>query len=114
MIGPDDHWFTDRPTRTECCGRCRGTGTVTRAYALAPADRVVGAPCDAIRAFVIGSFDIATACEEASDIAKRSGEQVAFQFNGQCVVVGPGDSVSAVISRWWRRAYGMEPTRGSR
>jgi hypothetical protein len=107
---PDAKWFDERPHRTERCSRCGGCGTMDVAYALVPADaKVVGAPKGAICAFVVGSFDIFTACEEAADIARKSGSPVAFEFNGSCVVVRPKDDPGAIARRWYVKTYGETP-----
>jgi hypothetical protein len=102
-------WFDDRPRRTETCGRCGGCGTVELEYALAPTNRWIEAPDDAIRAFVVGSFDIFTACKEAADIAAVAHQPVAFQFNNQTVVVRPGDSPDAIARQWWQVEYNETP-----
>lgn len=108
---PDAKWFDERPRRTETCTHCRGHGKVEQPYALVLAEplAVRGAPNDAIRAFVCGSWDIFTACREAADIAARSGQPVAFEFNGSCVVVRPGADPGIVARRWWINTYNETP-----
>ncbi len=105
----DVTWFHERPRRTERCNRCHGTGHVDLGYALAAIDVVVGAPTDAIRAVVVGAYDIFTACREAADIARKSGQPVAFEFNGPCVVVRPDDDPVAVARQWWETVYHETP-----
>jgi len=106
----DRTWFEDRPKRTHPCPRCRGCGTIVEAYALAYWDEPLdGAPADALRAFVVGSFDISTSCREAADLARISGRPVAFEFNGQIVVVCGNDDPDQVARTWWLRHYGETP-----
>lgn len=107
----DAPWFKDRPRRTERCARCDGHGNVALPYALIDANGLVvpNAPEDAILAFVCGSWDITTACREASEIAKRAKRTVAFEFNGQTVALRPFDDPDTVMRRWWREAYGETP-----
>lgn len=109
MKNPDLHWFSDRPRRVKTCNRCGGCGTIDVPYTLAPTDRVIDAPNNAIRAFVVGSGDIFTACAEGVDIAKRSGDPVAFEFNGQTVVVTAKDDPERIARAWWFKAYNETP-----
>lgn len=104
-----DEWFDQRPRITETCPRCRGCGTIERAYALAPTDRVRDAPPDAIPAVVVGSFDIFTACNEAAAIATAAGIMVAFEFLDHTVVVRRGDDPETVARAWWHTQYGETP-----
>jgi hypothetical protein len=97
MAPADRVWFEDRPRRTHPCPRCRGCGTIVEAYALAYWDDPLdGAPADALRAVVVGSFDISTSCR-------------AFEFNGQIVVVCGNDDPDQVARTWWLRQYGETP-----
>lgn len=110
MSNPDRKWFDERPERTLTCPRCKGCGTITDGYALAPTDRaVLDAPNEAIRAYVRGASSIFDACAEAADIAKRSGEPVAFRFTDSTVVVKPGDNGDKVARDWWQRTYNETP-----
>ena len=106
---PDRKWFDERPERTKKCPRCGGCGTIDVGYALAPTDRVIDAPNNAVRAFVVGASSIFDACKEAADIAKRSGDPVAFEFNGQTVVLRPGDNADKVARDWWQKQYNETP-----
>jgi hypothetical protein len=72
-------------------------------------DYAVDAPSDAIRAFVVGSNDIFTACREASDISRKAGAPVAFRFIDRTVTVRPPDDPTAVARRWWMEEYGETP-----
>lgn len=114
MKHPDSAWFDDRPVRIDVCDRCRGCGEVERPYALAMAQHIKGAPNDAIRAMVIGSFGIWAACVEAAEIANRAYEPVAFEFNDTCMVVRPGDDPDRVYRAWWRDTYGETPEETAR
>ena len=109
MTPSDQALFDDRPTIEQTCPRCRGCGTVVEVYALAPSDRFDGAPQDAVHAFVVGSFDIFTACREAVDIARRSGRPVAFEFIDQVVVARAGDDPDKISRAWWQRQYNETP-----
>ena len=108
MTHPDAKWF-ERPERLDTCACCNGRGTITRAYALEPADLVIDSPNEAIRALVVGSADIFTACREAVEIADRSREPVAFRFNGHTVVARHGDNADELARVWWREEYGETP-----
>jgi hypothetical protein len=105
----DAKWFHDRPRRTKRCERCGGCGTLEIGFALVPADHVTDAPEDAIRAFVVGAYDIFTACREAADIARKASRLVAFEFNGRCVVVRPNDDPTTVARQWWLTQYNETP-----
>jgi hypothetical protein len=110
MITPSDQALFDaRPTRSQTCPHCRGCGTVVEAYALAPTERFDGAPANALPAFVVGSFDIFTASEEAVDLAKSASRPVAFEFNGQVVVVREDDGPDKISRAWWKRQYNETP-----
>ena len=106
---PDSPWFDHRPRLTERCGHCGGRGTVEVGYALLATEHVPDAPPNAILAMVAGTYDITTACKEASDIARKSGRPVAFEFLTQTVVVAPGDDADRVMRKWWQREYGETP-----
>lgn len=108
--------FDDRPTRSQTCPRCRGCGTVSETYALAPYEGLVGdperfegAPDDALCAFVVGSFDIFTASKEAADLARRSLRPVAFDFLDHVVVVRDGDDPDEISRAWWWKQYNETP-----
>lgn len=106
----DSEWFDQRPLITERCPRCKGCGEITRSYALAAeTDDVRDAPADAIRAVVIGSFDIFTACREAAAIVQGSARPVAFAFLDHTVVVRLGDDPNLVARDWWQKQYGETP-----
>lgn len=101
--------FDNRPRRARVCPHCSGCGTVEDAYALLPCEHFEGAPNDALCATVVGAFDIFTACREAVQLAKRSQRHVAFDFNGQVVLVGSNDDPDRIARAWWLRVYNETP-----
>lgn len=106
----DKRWFTARPYREETCPRCRGDGQIDIPYALHhEEDPIEGAPEKAIRAVVLGSFDIFTACHEAVAVAKEAKRPVAFKFNDLVVVVRADDDPNKVARRWWFDTYKETP-----
>lgn len=105
----DVRWFVARPSRIETCPTCQGSGKHRRDYTLVPADHVVDAPNDAIRAMIVGSSDVFEACREAADIAERSGEPVAFRCREHTIVVRPGDDPTAAARQWWLAEHGETP-----
>lgn len=106
-------WFDDRPRRTKRCWQCGGCGTVEVTYALMPSDGLYDpmedAPSDAIRATVVGSSDIFTACQEASDISRKAEAPVSFTFIDRTVTVRQADDPNVVARRWWMEEYGETP-----
>ncbi len=82
---------------------------MTEPYALAHTDPIEGAPANAIHAFVIGSFDICTACDEAAEISTLAQRPVSFEFIDQVVTVNPGDNPARVARAWWVAQYGESP-----
>jgi len=109
----DTRIFDSRPTKIESCPRCRGYGSIRVGYALHPLTDelppIAGAPKDAIRAFVAGSFDVFHAAREAADLARLANRPVAFNCIDHAVVVRPDDDPDQVARAWWQLQYGETP-----
>ena len=77
-------------------------------YALSPTpNAVAGAPRGSVSASVVGSSSIFEATKEASEIARRSGRAVAFEFmRADPVVVLPESDPDLVARAWWFEFYG--------
>jgi hypothetical protein len=106
----DEGLFDSRPARTATCPRCQGHGNVSIGYALHPSsDPIVGAPKNAIHAFVAGSFDVFYASKEAAALATSTRRSVAFQCIDYVVILNPGDDPDQVARAWWLQQYGETP-----
>lgn len=102
--------FDGRKTRARLCWRCHGCGVVIEPFALAPSDnQLEDAPDRALCAIVVGASSVFVACHEAAEIAARANRPVAFEFNGQLVVVNAGDDPDRIARAWWERQYGESP-----
>src|SRR4026209_1561569 len=102
--------FDERHARIEVCPRCQGHGNIDLGYALSPSlSPISGAPEGAIRAIMVGSFDVYQASREAAEIARRSGRIVVFQCLDHVVVLHPGADPDQVARSWWLLQYGETP-----
>lgn len=102
--------FATRPAWGEVCFQCKGHGKICVSYALHPLNvPLEGAPEDAVRAFIGGSFDVFTAAREAAELARSAKRPVAFQCLDHLVIVGPHDDPEQVARAWWLKQYRETP-----
>jgi len=95
--------------KTTVCARCRGTGHVReRSQELEP-DLTRQSTDQILYARPLVSSYIFDATRHASDIARRSGLEVRFEFMDRTVSVGPTSDPDLVARDWWISEYGKTP-----
>lgn len=63
-------------------------------------------PSDILSALVVGAQHIRDVTIAASRVANTQRKTVAFEFNGQTVIVKPDDDPEKIWRAWWEKEYG--------